>query len=124
MNPSTAVLLRLQGSLCAAKACMLRKCFGSRLTGTNGQVHIALHDPLNPDAAGRFRRVFPNPVQVDSVVMMRLFAPAGVAKASLASWPLVGTCISAFQVRFFDPATGSSPSKALKKSRPALPAGA
>ena len=30
--------------------------------------------------------------------MMRLFAPSGVAKATLATIPLLGTCISAFQV--------------------------
>lgn len=30
--------------------------------------------------------------------MMGLFAPSGVAKAPLATIPLLGTCISAFQV--------------------------
>ena len=29
---------------------------------------------------------------------MSMFAPSGVAKASIASWPLVGTCVSAFNV--------------------------
>lgn len=38
--------------------------------------------------------------QLDSVVLMSMFAPSGVAKASIASWPLVGTCVSAFNVRF------------------------
>jgi hypothetical protein len=37
-------------------------------------------------------------LQLDSVVLMSMFAPSGVAKASIASWPLVGTCVSAFNV--------------------------
>lgn len=37
-------------------------------------------------------------LQADSAIMMGLFAPSGVAKATLATIPLLGTCISAFQV--------------------------
>lgn len=41
--------------------------------------------------------IFNHITWVDPIIMMWLFAPSGVSKASNADLPLFGTCIKAFQ---------------------------